>query len=324
MLSRRDFLLGAGALTLPTSGLACEWGTPVWHPDPVLEPTEPWEGQCAMPFSDGCWWDADRQVFCLWYMAGYNGGTALAQSTDGYAWRKLGIVDPTPRDSSTVWQDTDGSYVRATFFMSSYGKPGAGLTLQRSPDGITWKTVGMTPGLGDRSTIFRAADGRWLLSARESLTAARARRIYVADRFEGPYAAAGPVFEAEAADDPDALGTQPQLYNLDARAIGSKYLGLASIWGGDRFSSPKRNNLGVFVSVDGLGWDRGPRQWITEAPERSSWRAGNIQSCGGLFVELEPGLLGFYVSARTGPVGPVNRQRCVTGLVTIRRDEICL
>lgn len=322
-LSRRSLLLAAlAAAALPAHLRACAWGTPVWHPDPVLEPTEAWEGSCAMPFSDGCWWDADRQCFCLWYMAGYNGGTALAQSSDGYHWRKLGIVDPTPRDSSTVWQLADGSYVRATFFMTAY-RSGQGLTLQRSPDGITWRTVGQIPDAGDRSTLFRAADGRWIASIRGGPTAARARKFAVADRFEGPYLPIGDVLEGELADDPDAT-TTPQLYNLDARWLGDGYLGLGTIWGGTRGdAAPKRNNLGVFTSRDGYSWNRGPRQWITEGP-KGSWREGNIQTCGGLCVELKPGTLGFYVSARSGAVGPVNQQRCVTGLVTIERKDVCL
>lgn len=321
-VSRRSFLQISALLAFSPSVHACTWGTPVWHPEPVLEPTEAWEGSCAMPFSDGCWWDEDRQRYRLWYMAGYGGGTALAESRDGYHWEKRGIVDERLRDSSTIWQLEDGSYVRATYFQDAYATK-AGLTLQRSPDGRRWTTTGMTPPLGDRSTIFRGTDGRWFLSARDSLTAARGRRIYVADEFEGPYAIAGPIFEAWPADDPDALNTQPQLYNLDARAFSTGYLGLAAIWGGDRYTAPKRNNLAVFTSPDGISWDRGPRQWITEGAP-GSWREGNIQSCGGLFVELPDGKLGFYVSARSGPVGPVNKQRCVTGLVTIARNEVCV
>lgn len=299
----------------PPAPVPCVWGTPQWHPDPVLEPTEPWEGRCAMPFSDGCWWDADRQAFCLWYMAGYNGGTALAQSADGYAWRKLGLVDPTPRDSSTVWQVPDG-YVRATYFMTAYA--GAGLTLQRSFDGIAWRTVGQTPPLGDRSTVYRLADGRWVLSTRENPTAARYRGFLVADAFEGPYLRTGELFGGQLDDDVDAL-TTPQIYNLDARAFGAGYLGLASIWGGDYGTRPKRNTLRALTSRDGVSWNRGPAQWVTGAD--GTWRDGNIQTCGGLCVELRPGLLGFYVSARSGPVAT---QRCVTGLVTIARKDVCV
>ena len=306
-MSRRAVLLAA--LGVP---FQCTWGTPQWHPEPVLVPDRAYEGSCAMPFSDGCWWDDDRQCFCLWYMAGYNGGTALAQSTDGYVWRKLGLVDPTPRDSSTVWPD-GGGYVRATFFMRDYPDPA--LTLQRSPDGITWRTVGRVPG-GDRSTLYRLTDGRWVLSARESATAERGRAFYVADVFEGPYRRAGE-FYAEPSDDPQALiGVRPQAYNLDAAPLGAGYLGLLAVWGGARADAPKRNTLRALTSRDGVSWNRGPALWIDEQPG-----AQNVQSCGGVYVMLKPDLLGIYVSTRSGPVAA---QRCVTRLLTVPVREVCV
>lgn len=320
MITRRTALAALAAPLVgcvhraPVVAPPCVWGTPAWHPEPVLEPTESWEGRCAMPFSDGCWWDEARQRFRLWYMAGYQGGTALAESRDGYAWQKLGLVDPTPRDSSTVWQLADGTYARATYFLSGYSGDSV-LTLQTSPDGLAWATVGRSPLVGDRSTVYQLADGRWVLSARTG-SATRARAFWLADRFEGPYLDTGVMLAAEPVDDPAAT-EGPQLYNLDARAFGAGYLGLMSVWGGSRGAdAPKRNNLSVVTSGDGLRWVRGPHLWIQEQPG-----AQNVQSCGGLFVRLAPGLLGFYVSARSGPVAA---QRCVTGLVTVPVREVCV
>lgn len=321
-MSRRSLLTSAAFLALSARVKACEWGRPVWHPEPVLEPTEPWEGTkthtpTAMPFSDGCWWDADRQCFCLWYMAGYTAGTGFAQSTDGYTWRKLGLIDARARDSSTVWPDGRG-YVRATWFLHA---PGA-LTLERSDDGITWRTVGRSPACGDRSTLFRTVTGDWMLSLRVSgaAPATTGRQFWRAEAFEGPYTRVGPELWAQPDDDWQALGPPaPQLYNLDARAFGAGYLGLMSIWGGDRYTAPKRNTLRVCTSLDGLTWTRGPAQWIDEQPG-----AQNVQTCGGLFIALPDGKLGILVSTRSGPVGPVNRQRCVTRLLTIAPREVCV
>lgn len=321
-MSRRSLLTSAALVALTGRLKACTWGVPQWHPEPVLVPDRDYEGvhtttPCAMPFSDGCWWDADRQAFCLWYMAGYTGGTALAQSADGYTWRKIGLVDPAPRDSSTVWPDGSG-YVRATWFLEA---PGA-LTLQRSDDGIAWRTVGRGPACGDRSTLFRAVDGAWILSARISgaAPATTGRAFWRSAAFAGPYTRVGGEFWAQPDDDPDAFGpVPPQLYNFDARAFGAGYIGLMSIWGGDRYTAPKRNTLRVCTSRDGLSWTRGPARWIDEQPG-----AQNVQTCGGLFIALPDGKLGILVSTRSGPVGPVNRQRCVTRLLTIAPREVCV
>lgn len=293
---------------VPSPSLPCSWGTPVWHPEPVLVPTEPWEGNTAMPFSDGVWWHADRQRYWLWYMAGYNGGTALAESRDGYVWTKLGLVDPTPRDSSTVWPDGDG-WVRAVFFMTAY-RDGTGLTLQRSANGLTWRTVGHVAA-GDRSTVYRLRDGRWVLSQRVDIGPTRARQFAVADVFEGPYVPVGDVMLAQPDDDWDAW-EGPHLYNLDAAPLGAGYLGLMAVWGGARSDGlPKRNTLRALTSPDGLTWTRGPL-WVPETPE-----AMNIQSCGGCCVTLPDGRLGFYVSAR-------DRERCVTRLLTVDRKAVCV
>ncbi len=306
MMNRRSFL------SLPTLALVptpCVWGTPEWVEDPVLVPDQPYEGHVSMPYSDGCWWDEDRQRFRLWYMAGYNGGTALAESRDGYAWEKRGLVDPTPRDSSTVWQVEDGSYVRATYFLEPRINA---LTLQISFDGIHWVRVGQTPNCGDRSTIYR--DGAaWILSARTDVDSHRDRQFYFAASLTGPW---HPItFEQ-----PD-LEVGQQLYNFDAVAMGSGLLGLSAVWTGDRPNVPKRNHLAVLTSEDGISWTAGPKQWIPLSEDPLSWRMGNIQSCGGVCVALSKDRLGFYVSARSGTLSD---QRCVTGLVTIDRKEVCL
>src|SRR5690606_16616877 len=57
------------------------------HPaSPVLRPDRPWETKqgkpssppCAMPFSDGVWYDSRDRLFKMWYMGGYCQGTCYA------------------------------------------------------------------------------------------------------------------------------------------------------------------------------------------------------------------------------------------------------
>src|SRR5215471_12286371 len=90
-----------------------------FHPDtPVLKPDKPWEkegGPTAMVFSDGVWYDPADRLFKMWYMGGLTRATCYATSTDGLRWEKpaldvkkgTNIVQPDPRDSTTVWLDLD-------------------------------------------------------------------------------------------------------------------------------------------------------------------------------------------------------------------------
>lgn len=316
-MRRRTFLSFAGALPLVwTPSDPCEWGIPEWYPEPILEPDKLWEGNCTMPFSDGCWWDEDRQRFRLWYMAGYWGGTALAESRDGYEWTKLGLVDPEPRDSSTVWRLDDGSYVRATFFIRGQRE----LVLQTSPEGTVWTTVGRTPPCGDRSTIYRGRTG-WILSARSDEGTTRTRSYYTAETIEAPWVPVESNLTRTSDADTEQIGRATQLYNFDAAPYGGGFLGLLSVWSGDRPGLSKMNDLYVATSRDGLNWTRGPNLWIARDEDPTSWRSGNVQSCGGVCVRLKPDLLGFYVSARSGPG---SNQHCVTGLVTIPTARVCV
>lgn len=261
-----------------------------------------------MPFSDGCWWDENSQRFRLWYMAGYRGGTALAESRDGYDFEKKGLIDPDARDSSTVWQLENGSYVRATHFLDQRKHA---LTLQTSRDGLKFVTIGRSPECGDRSTIWKDGES-WILSGRAD-AGGRIREYWQTDDLAGPWTrTSGPI---EASHD-----EKSQVYNVDAAPLGENMIALASMWTGDRAGLTKQNDLDVWTRKNGT-WRPGPTRWIARSDDPSSWRFGNIQSCGGICVALTPQKLGFYVSARTGPI---NSQRCVTGLVTIDRSDVCV
>ncbi len=138
--------------------------------NPILKPDNPWEQHphskstgCAMPFSDGVWYDPADGLFKMWYMGGYVHSTCYATSEDGIHWDKplldvhpgTNIVWTPPsghRDSTTVWLDLEAKDPNERFVLAFMG----GARGMFSPDGIHWGEVHdfrMPPG-GDRGTLF--------------------------------------------------------------------------------------------------------------------------------------------------------------------------
>ncbi|MFW6457666.1 MAG: hypothetical protein ACOC0A_05150 [Planctomycetota bacterium] len=48
------------------------------------------ERPAAVPFNDGAWYDPEDRLFKLWYYAGYDDGTAYAESEDDIHWVQIG------------------------------------------------------------------------------------------------------------------------------------------------------------------------------------------------------------------------------------------
>lgn len=106
---------------------------PVKYPcNPVLFAQGPEERSDAYPHAalakcGGAWYDASDQRYKLWYMTGYVGHLAYAESEDGLHWHRpdLDVVPGTnlclPRnwhpDSGTVWLDQDSNDPQARFKM---------------------------------------------------------------------------------------------------------------------------------------------------------------------------------------------------------------
>ena len=93
---------------------------PKVHDGPVLKPeTEVEMNQGVMPaagpFSDGVWYDPKDKLYKMWYIAGYDDGTAYATSHDGIHWDRpqLDVVPGTNRvfapskyfmrNGTTIW-----------------------------------------------------------------------------------------------------------------------------------------------------------------------------------------------------------------------------
>ena len=307
--------------------------------NPVLKPDRPWEMEggspCAMPFSDGVFWDPHEKLFKMWYMGGYCTATCYATSKDGITWDKpeLDVVPGTNivwrghRDSTTVWPDWDEPDPEKRYKMLCFrDDDGWKLSLYFSPDGIHWSEPVDGPSWGDRSSFFyNPFRGKWVFSLRAGTNPmGRCRRYFEAtDPLAWSLLTEDPTLWVGADSlDPrrPEVGTQPQLYNLDCVAYESVMLGLFSIWYGQPQDRPKPNAICLGYSRDGFQWSRPDRRpFIPVSETRGDWNWGNVQSAGGCCLVVEDELW-FYVSGRQGVEGSSGSGLCSTGLAVIRRD----
>ena len=316
--------------------------------NPVLKAQTDWEGDRAIPFSDGVWFDpADRQ-FKMWYWS--DDKTCLAVSRDGLAWDrpKLDVVDGTniviesQRDTNTVWLDlleTDPAR-RYKSFMSSQvseqdGRTKYHLFYRTSPDGVHWSdTLASSPILGDRSTVFyNPFRNVWVYSVRRAVPAVGRARLY--HEHADPALGLGweerqpvPWLGADNLDTPrpDFPSQLPQLYNFDAVAYESIMLGLFSLHQGpenevcDAHGIQKQNQILLGFSRDGFHFSRPDRRpFIGVSEDPKAWNAGNVQSVGGCCLIVGDRLY-FYFSGRSNPTRGLRDGAWSTGLATLRRD----
>ncbi len=315
---------------------------------PVLKPDQPWEGEYAIPFSDGVWYDPKDNLFRIWYLSN---GTCTATSRDGIKWEKpaldvkpgTNVVQPGGRDSSTVWLDLEEKDPERRYKM--FRVVGAGsaceatgwnnwvMKLHFSADGVHWKEAGTSGRVIDRSTVFWNPFRKvWVYSIRHAYPWSKGsygferRRSYV----ENPDVLAGSqwkVGEPLPWTDVDRLDPQredlkirPQLYNLDCVAYESLLLGLFTVWRGQPKDRHKPNELVVGYSRDGWHWSRPDRRAFCPVSDRTGeWNANNVQSAGGGCLVVGD-LLYFYVSGRAGQAGGSKAGVCSTGLALLRRD----
>jgi hypothetical protein len=338
-----DFLVAQTTLTR-------SYHLPEYYPqNPVLKPDKPWEGNSAMVFSDGVWFDPQDKLFKMWYMGGYLKATCLATSTDGIHWEKpsfdvqpgTNIVLPEPpatlRDSNTVWLDLEEKdpqrrYKLVTFDMVDAVVDGKKTRKYRlpvyvSPDGIHWTEVAEGGPTGDRTTVFYNPFRKvWVYSLRSGTKGMGRTRHY----WENPDLVAGAKWKAGEPipwvgadkDDPrrSDLNIQCELYNLDAVGYESLMLGLFSIWRGQPKDRAKPNEICLGFSRDGFNWQRPDHRPFIPVSERyGDWNWGNVQSAGGGCLMVGDKLY-FYMSGRAGVRGNSGSGVCATGLATLRRD----
>lgn len=240
--------------------------------NPVLRPETPWEinapgNDIALPKGGGLWWDVKRQVFRLWYEAGWCREICYAESADGIHWVRptLDVVPGTNRilpkqrvDSWSVVPDfeTDDPDQRWKLFASAGGNPTRS-HVYTSSDGFHWKNHRLTGLNEDRSTVhYNPFRKKWIYSLRSNWRG-RARNYVEAEDFlsgadwHWPFPSTKPSWTDTknftntvdcvrwlAADDQDVPTQTPYcnrkatLYNFDAVAYESIMLGAFEIhWG---------------------------------------------------------------------------------------------
>ena len=356
-----DFLIDTNTLVRNFHSPVAYENNPVIRPDRSWEYTEAGVGYAA-PFSDGIWYDEKDQKFKMWYLCGGGQtgdirGTGYAESSDGKNWIKpiMGIVPNTnlvslnKRDGNTVWLDrneTDSSRRYKMFNIERGDKKEWRCYLKYSEDGINWRNTDIQSGLiGDRSTIYyNPFRDVWVYSLRQSLYSDGKRnriRNYLEDPdLETLIESASSIIDHDANSSdvsfwfgawenevrhPDFPEIDPGVYNHDAIAYESLFIGFFSIWQGpennvcDSLGIHKRNEILVGYSRDGFHWDRPVMDRFMGVDDRlNAWNRGNMQSIGGVPIIVGDSLY-FYSSGRA-PGQDLWDGNMSTGLFMLRRD----
>ncbi|MDR2674029.1 MAG: hypothetical protein LBC18_03960 [Opitutaceae bacterium] len=282
--------------------------------------------------SGGMWWNPDKQLFELWYQAGWQTTAAYATSRDGVHWERPslplypGTNQVLPKDKSldllSIVLDPFCADPNKKFkiFMT----PQVDMVKTRwraryftSPDGIDWgeqRTGGIA---GDCSTMFyNPFRKKWVYSLRWSYPADRpdgfrARAYWEDSDFERgmnwvpdqpvPWA------RADRLDRPDSrIGDTPQLYNLDAVAYESIMLGAFKILHGPRNDIAQQRNIPKFTGInfaysrDGFHWHRPDRRLaIKYSYSAGAWDRGYLNPLGNICV-VRGEKLWFYYTGFSG------------------------
>lgn len=335
---------------------------PVIKPDKPWEKTD--EGILyAAPFSDGIWYDEKDGKFKMWYLcgggtSGHERATGYAESDDGKKWIKpilnnipnTNLVNRTNRDGSTIYLDKSekDSDKRYKIFNIERGEEKEWYShLYYSADGISWTSAlkGTDP-IGDRSTVYYNPFRKvWVYSLRQSITDEDGNRNrirnYLEDQDPEMLVKLAHSVEDHAKDTsatrywfrawdnevrhPDFPDVKPGIYNHDAIAYESLFLGFFNVWQGpennvcDSLGIQKRNELLLGYSRDGFHWDRPDMNRFMEVdPKEGAWNNGNMQSIGGVPLIVGDSLY-FYSSGRQNN-SVFWDSHMSTGLATLRRD----
>jgi hypothetical protein len=345
-----DFLLEHSTLSRVYHHPVKDPANPVFFPQPGPE-CDPAYPPCAVAKCGGVWYDDRDARFKMWYLAGYLGAEAYAESDDGLHWRRPALdIEPgtnlvLPRDfhpdSGTVWIDHDAENAdeRYKLLIREPDAPRVffGARLFTSPDGLHWQDRGETGPMGDRSTLFYNPFRRvWVQSIRDYSSRGRCRRYWEdADFVQSGRWEAGQPLHWAAADCLDHAGDSPaQLYNLDAVAYESLLIGLHQIHKGppneigEATGTPKLTELTIGFSRDGFHWYRPDRRPFIGADRTAgSWEYGYVEPSGGVCLVVGDELW-FYYSAYAGDPVRVARDWKISGmyangavgLARLRRD----
>ena len=282
--------------------------------EPVFIGDAAHEFTTAVMISGGMWYDMEESIYKMWYSAGFCGKTAYATSKDGINWERystsadgsnivLKFVNSEASGkvegniaSNSVWIDYEAPESERYKMMARqrdlYAKVSGPGVLYTSSNGIAWKKVGETGGMGDRSTFYYDCfQQKWVFSIRYNsvyrwgtkltMPEARCRAYHDGDTWleaakwnldrAGIYE-----FDPEAplkwlkTDSGDPIDQTdytvgddiPELYNFDAIGYESIMLGMYQIWYGPHndtvhdLNVPKITEIQAAYSRDGYNYDR--------------------------------------------------------------------
>ncbi len=316
-----DFLIESGTFER-------EFHYPVkYEKNPVLKAETPLEmgkksrnQPQATPKSGGLWWNPEKQIFEMWYEAGWVQNLAYATSKDGINWERpnLGIfgdnnqiIDCTKihPDSGAVVKDFQSANPDESVKLFLRG----GGALNRaavftSPDGVNFKKYDYLGFCQDRSTMFyNPFRKKWVFSIRWSGPRGRSRLYYENSDFlkAASWLPNEPVIWASSdeLDLPHPLvpDFRPQLYNLDAVAYESIMLGFFQIMTGPendhgtKTGHPKGTNLNFAYSRDGFNWHRPDRKFAIASTYDKTWDRGYVQSLSNICLVRGDKLWFYYI-----------------------------
>jgi hypothetical protein len=354
-----DFLIEETALTREYHYPEKYENNPVLKPETALEHSGVNGLAVAAPKSGGLWWNPEKQLFELWYEAGWVSSIAYATSRDGLVWDRPDLPlkpesnqvlpDGVGPDSWTVVKDyrTVNSAETYKIFLRGGGARDRARAFL-SEDGIDWGMHTDCGTTGDRSTMFyNPFRNVWVYSLRWTTTGfgGRCRSYWEGEDFmkgmhwypDEPVRWA----RTDRSDPPDPrIGDIPQLYNLDAVAYESILLGAFEILHGPpndvnaAKGLPKNTGINFAYSRDGFHWHRPDRSIAINSEQRDVWDRGYVQPLGNLLT-VRGDKLWFYYIGFAGDeslkyTGPDERMRSTmqsglyangaTGVAFLRRD----
>jgi len=327
--------------------------------NPVLTPADT-DGmgagkQCRLQ-TGGAFYDPAERVFKIFYDAGWEGGLALATSTNLLNWNRPDwglaggnlLLGPGFKDDNgagrekTVWLDLNAAKsderlkLMSTRVSSSDGKLAVRQTLQTSADGRVWSPVTACAKAEDYSSFFYNPFRKvWVYSLKG--TSNRTPRGRCRYYFENRDFLTGANWtdkvywtDADRLDEPDpAIGDAAQLYCHNAVAYESLMLGMFQIHLGPnnkicaKGKHPKLTELKLGFSRDGFHWQRPDRRAFIGATRREGdWDRAYLHNTAGVCLVMDDKLwfpyAGFSGIAPDGTHG--SHLGASIGFATLRRD----
>jgi len=309
--------------------------------------------QCRLQ-TGGAFYDPAERVFKIFYDAGWEGGLALATSTNLLNWVRpdLGMAggnlllppgfkgEAGAGREKTVWLDLNAtnSNERLKPMSTRFSTFPTGMyqTLQTSADGHVWSPQVSCAYADDYNSFFYNPFRRvWVYSLKgtSKRTPGGRCRYYAENRdFLAGADWTDKVYwtDADRLDEPDqAIGDAAQLYCHNAVAYESLMLGMFQIHLGPVNSIchagafPKTTELKLGFSRDGFHWQRPDRRAFIAATRREGdWDRGYLHSTAGVCLVMDDKLwfpyAGFSGIAPDGTHGTVFGASI--GLATLRRD----